>query len=120
MRDKNLSLIRWQLVECVLQRLEHQRASVERFGAGIVCREREVQAILAARFVLGVEQVGQRLLFLFAKTIDDAVARGTEKPRARLFDWSRQPIGLYEFVKHVLQDVLGIVRVADPAPDEIG
>lgn len=82
-------------------------------------RQRQIQAILAVRFVVGIEQIGQRLLLLLAKTIDDAVARGTEQPRARLFDWRGKSIGLYEFVKHILQNVLGIVRVADPAPNEI-
>lgn len=36
--DKYLTLIRRQLVERILQGLEHQRASVERFGAGIMRR----------------------------------------------------------------------------------
>ncbi|CAN0641034.1 hypothetical protein BCEP27_10657 [Burkholderia cepacia] len=117
-RDKHLALIRRQLVERILQGFEQERARVDGFGAGIVRRQHEIQPVLAVRVVVGLGQIGQRLLLLLAKAVDDTVARRAEQPRAHLFDGRRKPVSLDELVKHVLKDVLGIVRVANPTPDE--
>jgi hypothetical protein len=80
------------------------------------------QAQFEAVFLAGIVvvlcrgQVRQRLFVLLARAVDEAVARSTKQPRARLFDRRRKPVSLHEFVENILQDVLGIVGNAYPAP----
>lgn len=94
MRDKHFALIRRQLVERRLQRLEHDAARVERFGAGIVSGQCEIQPVVVfVRDGITVGQIDERLFLFLAEAVDDAVAGDAKKPRACLFDRPRQTVG---------------------------
>jgi hypothetical protein len=49
---------------------------------------------------------------------DDPMARDAGEPCARLLDGRRQPVRLHELVQDVLQDVIGVVAIADAPADE--
>src|ERR1700739_264666 len=56
---------------------------------------------------------------LATKTIDDPVPSHAEQPGRRMLHRLQHPVGRYELVEHILQDVLYIALVRHILPDEI-
>ena len=52
-------------------------------------------------------------------SVRDLIARHLEQPRGHTFDRFQSPIRVDQLPKDVLQNVLGVVVVAHPFPDEV-
>jgi hypothetical protein len=63
--------------------------------------------------------VAEGLRLLLAQKVRDAIARDAKKPAGHVIDRHQQPIGFYQFVEDLLQDVLDVRGVGHPPADEI-
>src|SRR6266404_90745 len=118
MRNKDLALIGRQFVKRLLQLLQDYRSRVHRLRTRIERRQREIELVLARPLLRLFDHFNCRRISLFAKSVDDAIACDTEQPSADLLDRLGKAISLDKLLQHVLQYVLGVARVPNPASDE--
>src|SRR4029077_20598793 len=85
-RDKDLALIGRQFVKRSLQTLQDHGSRVHCLWTCIERRQREIELVLACPLLRIVDYFNSRSISLFAKSVDDAVARDTEEPSAYLLD----------------------------------
>jgi hypothetical protein len=53
------------------------------------------------------------------KEIGYAVARDSEQPPGNVIDRHQETVCLYEPIEHVLQNVLGVLRIGHPSANEV-
>src|SRR5215831_10271170 len=117
-RDEHLALFWWEFFERRLELLQQYTARVSGFWAGLRRREQIFQQDRVFIADASHRPVLERLGLFLTEEIDDPVPRYPVQPSANVFHRREQPVGRYEFVEDLLEDVLDLPFVGEALPDE--
>ncbi len=94
MRDEDGALLRGQLVERGVERVEQNGARVRGLRPCVPRRQQILERQRLARVVVACARLRQRLRFLLAEEVRDPVACHAVEPGADLVDGPHQPLRL--------------------------
>src|SRR5580765_3362150 len=117
--NKNVTLFRRQLVKSIFEFGQQHVTDVHRIGPRIGRRQQIFEPKCYALFFALDRGFRESHGLLLAEEVRDAIARNAKEPAGDVLDWHQQPVGLHQFVEHLLQDVLGIGWIRYTPADEV-